>query len=489
MKLILALACAPCLFGQGAAIDWPFAGNDAQRTGWEKSDSRITKANIKQFQLVMKMSLDPKLKGAHSLTPPVVLGRLISYRGFKELAFVESSSDRLWAIDADMNRVFWEKHFEKPQHVPRTSGPNAALCATAVVSAPSLTPPVTFGSRPRPAASAAPAKPAAPPSAVKSLLSAGGFGGPRPAFAVSSDGKLHILNTSTGEDVGPAISFLPPGAKANSLTVHEGVVYTITRWGCAGSSNGVWAVDLNGEEPKVSHFPGNVTGIALGADGTVYAQTPESITSLTPIELKVKNSFTAPEGLAGTSPVLFTYQGRELAAAAGKTGQLHLFDARTLSLLSSTAPSGKVWGGLSSWQDSDGNRWVLAPVWGPLDPSLKSENRTGSIVAYQLDASTDKPALTPAWISPDLDSPEPPVITSGIVFALSAGNYSTSDLAKPTGHATLFAFDGTTGAQLYSSADQATAPANLTGVTLANGRVFFTTTDGTLYGFGIFLER
>jgi outer membrane protein assembly factor BamB len=74
------------------------------------------------------------------------------------------------------------------------------------------------------------------------------------------------------------------------------------------------------------------------------------------------------------------------------------------------------------------------------------------------------------------------------VFALSAGDYA-NDRSKPAGHATLFAFDGITGKELYSSGDQATAPANLTGMTLANGRVFFTTTDGTLYGFGIFLER
>jgi outer membrane protein assembly factor BamB len=56
-------------------------------------------------------------------------------------------------------------------------------------------------------------------------------------------------------------------------------------------------------------------------------------------------------------------------------------------------------------------------------------------------------------------------------------------------HATLYALDAATGKELYSTRDQVTSPGSLTGVTVANGRVFFTTTDNTLYGFGIYLER
>lgn len=378
----LALVSTATLSAQGAAIDWPFVGNDAQRTGWEKSDSRITKENVKDFRLVMKMSLDPTVKGTHSLTPPVVIGRLISYRGFKELAFVEGASDTLWAIDADMNRVFWEKHFEKPQHTPKSSGPNAALCAATVVAAPSLTPPVVFGAR---SAAKPDAKPEPQPSAAKSLLSAGGFGGPRPAFALSSDGKLHLLNTSTGEDATPAMTFLPAGAKGSSLTVSDGVVYTTTNGGCGGAPNGVWAIDLNGDKPKVSSFVTNsgavpgFGGLTLGSDGTIYVQTAEgtldpsskkwanSVIALSPKDLKVTQYFNAPTPLAAATPVIFKYQDRELMVAAGKNGSLYVLDPKALggsdhrTPLSETAAIGPVWGGLSTWQDTEGTRWVLAP--------------------------------------------------------------------------------------------------------------------------------
>jgi len=88
--------------------------------------------------------------------------------------------------------------------------------------------------------------------------------------------------------------------------------------------------------------------------------------------------------------------------------------------------------------------------------------------------------LTPAWMSRDMVAPEPPVTTGGIVFALSTGG---------TSNAVLYALDAATGKELYSTGTQVTAPGNLTGMTLANGRVFFTTTDNTLWGFGIYLER
>ena len=136
------LACACMANGQIRPIDWPLYGGDAQRTGWEKGDSRITKENVKDFQLVLKRKLDTKSKGPLSLTPPVIIGRLISYRGFKELAFVAGASDNLWSIDADMDRVFWQKHLESGKAAPSSCSGNAGPTLA-------LVPPVNFaGGRP-----------------------------------------------------------------------------------------------------------------------------------------------------------------------------------------------------------------------------------------------------------------------------------------------------------------------------------------------------
>jgi len=74
------------------------------------------------------------------------------------------------------------------------------------------------------------------------------------------------------------------------------------------------------------------------------------------------------------------------------------------------------------------------------------------------------------------------VITAGVVFALSTGGGQTHE------RATLYALDGVTGKELYATGDQVGAPGSLTGLTVANGRVYFTTIDSTLYAFGIRLE-
>jgi len=151
-----------------------------------------------------------------------------------------------------------------------------------------------------------------------------------------------------------------------------------------------------------------------------------------------------------------------------------------------TAPiasaDGKIYGGLSTWLDADGARWLAAPVWGPLSADLKppvtnGPTPHGAIVAFKVEEQGSGLVLTPAWVSRDLSSPVPPVITSGAVFALSTQQY-----------ATLYGLDAVTGKEIYSTGDQVSTAGSLTGLTIANGRIFFTTTDGTLYGFGVFME-
>src|SRR6185369_2985878 len=107
---------------------------------------------------------------------------------------------------------------------------------------------------------------------VTGIQAAANTASPRPAFAVSSDGKLHFVNTSTGEDAVPPINFLPAGAKASGLTFLDGVVYTTTSGGCNGTKNGVWAIDLNTPEGTVTSYEVNSGGLAIGADGSIYVQ-------------------------------------------------------------------------------------------------------------------------------------------------------------------------------------------------------------------------
>ena len=88
-----------------------------------------------------------------------------------------------------------------------------------------------------------------------------------------------------------------------------------------------------------------------------------------------------------------------------------------------------------------------------------------------------------------MNFPQPPVIANGVVFALSSGEFNRQMNPKNGTHATLYALDAATGKELYSSRNLVTSPAALAGMTVANGRVYFGTTDGTFYTFGMYMEH
>jgi outer membrane protein assembly factor BamB len=117
--------------------------------------------------------------------------------------------------------------------------------------------------------------------------------------------------------------------------------------------------------------------------------------------------------------------------------------------------------------------------------------------------------LNPAWLSRDMDLAEEVVVANGIVFAYASGEDATQtlpDLAwdEPNGpfvggalnpyaerripnsrHATIYALDGQTGRELWSSGNQITSWNHWSGMTVANGRIYLGTFDGTLYSFGV----
>jgi outer membrane protein assembly factor BamB len=63
-------------------------------------------------------------------------------------------------------------------------------------------------------------------------------------------------------------------------------------------------------------------------------------------------------------------------------------------------------------------------------------------------------------------------------------DYSPERIKNST-HAVLYALDGETGQELYSSGDQIASFVHFGGLTVANGRVYLGTYDSVLYCFGL----
>ena len=490
------LAAASVAQAQGRPANWPTSGGDAQRSNWERTDPRINKDTAKDLQLLFKMKLDNQTRAARALMPPLILGNLISYRGFKELAFVATNSDIVYAIDADLGKIFWTKHLEYASLDPPVYS-SSATCTGGLTATPTMPPPAAGRGGPPggpggpgrgPATAASAQGGAAAPVAITVPPAARGpfaaFGQPA-VYVISSDGRLHRLNTSTGDDTVQPVKVLPSNASISSLNLVDNTIYAVTSHDCNGAPNAVWAIDLAAEPPKAISYAltGNGSGsggVAAGTSGAVYVQTSEKLLALNAKDLQLKQSFDVPGASSeAASPLIFQQGDRELIATSGKDGRLYLVDSDSVQMASIAAKIG----GLASWQELDGPRWILVSVSGPLRSELKvstvnGPTPNGCIIAFKLDEQNGRTVLTPAWASRDIGSPEPPVIANGVVFAVSGGS-----------RATLYALDAATGKELYSSRNLVTVPAAGTGLTVANGRVYFGTADGTFYTFGIYQEH
>jgi outer membrane protein assembly factor BamB len=306
-----------------------------------------------------------------------------------------------------------------------------------------------------------------------------------------------------------AFPVFPPNARVSTLNVSDGVIYATTSHGCGGAPNAVWAIDMTNPDPSaapvVTNLPtggGDALGIGgpvIGADGTVYVATGDgpldpaagkysnTVLALTPRTLAPAGYFvdstTGKSGLNSVSPVVFDYKEHEVVVSATRDGRLNLLDANSFNGDHKTplAQSAKIatgdgglWGGLTTWADASGARFVLATVWG------KENGHGSSIAAFKIEDQGGKPVFTPLWTVKDLIKPVPPVVANGVAFILSSGDGKKN--------AVLHAVDALTGASIWSTKNEVTSPGNLTPLTLANGRVYFSTADSTVWVFGVPIE-
>jgi hypothetical protein len=281
-------------------------------------------------------------------------------------------------------------------------------------------------------------------------------------------------------------------------------------------------------------------GVAMDSTGTAWAATADSVydpgsarygssvvgVTIVDSSLRLKNYY-APSNWEwllkrdldwSTSPTIFGYKGLELLAISGKECRVYLLDTKSpggpdhQTPLYRTPPfcneevdlqNAGSWGALSTWEDADGTRWVLAPFWGPTHSNMKfpitnGSVKEGGVAAFRVEEIGGKPGLAPVWVSRDMKRGEPVVIANGVVFGYGSGEetqqvwsdaprikFDSSIRASRGTHATIYALDGKTGKELWSSGDQIHQWNHFSGLTVANGRVFLGTYDGTLYCFGL----
>jgi outer membrane protein assembly factor BamB len=495
------------------AADWLTDGYDTKRTAWQRDEKILSTATAKDIKLLWKIKLDNEPRQMHNLFPPLIVEKVNTPKGVKQIAVATGVSDNLYGIDVESGELLWKRKFQNTWSGATGGRGGGILCPGGITATPTIAPTETPG---------------------KYVI-----------YAVSWDGMLHTVNVADGEEMAPAAKFMPPNGKPYALNLYNNILYTHTAQGCGGNPNMGYVFDLKTRKvgtwgPAGGGMWGR-TGPAISKNGTMYTGTgdgrwdPENgvygngIVGLKP---DPKTGQLLLEDYYGPSnaewlvkrdldmqvtPVIFDYKGRELMVDAGKECRLYLMDLKSIGGDDHRTPlqrtplicneevnfaSAGIWGSLASWEDAKGTRWVLTPIWGPKHSQFKAPIehgvvKDGAIVAYKVEDRAGKPTLVPAWISRDMNRAEPPVIANGVIFAY--GNGEGTDQAGPdvgldnnlerriplSTKAVLYALDAQTGKELWSSGDQITSWNHWSGLSVANGRVYIGTFDGNLYSFGI----
>ena len=363
----------------------------------------------------------------------------------------------------------------------------------------------------------------APPVPLSKALAPIPFGGVDPLYVMGSDGLLRTLRVSDGTMSEPMVPFLPPSARPSSLTFVDGVVYTSTSHGCGSAPNGVWALDLTADNRVTTwgtggaHVAGDA-GPTFGTDGTLYvattadAATPPSpnanrVVALDRPTLQPKDWLATDGADFNASPVVFKHKGRELVAVSANDGRLYLLDAESLGGADHRTPlhvtakysAAGQGGGLATWEDRQGTRWIAASVVGGPTAGLKFTANglapAGSIVAFTLVDADGRLSLAPAWRSPNLVSPLAPLAINGMLVAVSSGEYrggpASLDAAQRRQRsvaARAYVLDAASGKPLWNSGLTITSSARARTAAGA-GQVYLVTDDNQLYAFGIPMEH
>lgn len=431
---LLLCVCASC------TADWLTYDHDPQRSGYNPSEKELAPANAGQLTLLWQLQLDNLPLALSALTAPLVADNVATESGTKTLVLLAGSANTFFAVDAATGKVVWNRTFTSFA-APREEA--FYLCP----NTPNATPVVDRG---------------------RQIV-----------YTISADGRLYGLDLATGKVTFGPFAFLPPYAKAWSLNLHDGVIYTTTSQACGGDRAGVYSMRVSDpmrvESRKLvigTGFGGGMWlrgGSVIGSDGTVYVSTGDgafnaaagdysNAVSAVPPDLSGVRDYFLPSnwqdlkkldldlpsgGLAG-----FHFRGRELLAGGGKESVVYLVDTKNLggsnhetALYTSPVFANEkrasqefgFWGTPAVWNNGR-DSWLYFPVWGALAgsaPKFKATNGDaphGSLIAFKVTAqSNGAPALEPEWVSPDMNLPDAPVVANGVVFALATGENPRQD--------------------------------------------------------------
>lgn len=414
---------------------WTTFNHDPQRTGWASEETKLTQQSVPDLDLKWSVHVENTSLALDALTAPVVARGVVTESGTRSVVYVAGSSNHIFAMDVTTGAMVWQRTF--PTYV-NAKDDSFFLCPNAINATPVI-------------------------DRKQNEI-----------FVLALDGRLYGLDLGSGAiRFGPA-QLVPPMAKAWSLNLQNGFVFTTTSQFCGGDPAGVYSVRVDSGRQRVSYETvirggsgaglWNRGGTAISGDGTVYVSsgdgpfdpgagefgstflafhspTLEIADYFSPMdwtELNTKDLDLPSGGLA-----LFEYRDHNLLVGGGKDARVYLLNADALGSKDHVTPlfisermgndqrtleAKGFWGSPAVWRDEAGEVWVFEPLWG--EPSAAARALGGSngpapngaIVALRTESDANgQVRLKPMWISGDVNLPDAPVVANGVVFVVGTG--------------------------------------------------------------------
>jgi outer membrane protein assembly factor BamB len=513
--LTLTVSAAP------RASDYLTEGNDNSRTGWMKHEKVFTPGNVTRTRLLWKLTLDNAPREMHNLFPPLIVEKAAIEGGTREVAIVAGVSDTLFAIDVAKGSLLWKTALDT---LASASGTTNTFCPGGQTAVPVIAPGVVSGQYVIHALGGDGRLHQVNLTDGKEIVSPEKF---LPPGAKVFSLNLHndVIYTTVAQGCGGvpnafvafdlktrrSTAFLPGGGgqwgRRGPTVAEDGTVFMGTGDGPFNPQNrnlgnAVVAVkiDQRGQFQLTDYFGPKDANWAYKRD----------------LDINV-------------SPVAFDYRGQKFLVSSGKQCRVWLLDRTAIGGEDHRTPLDTsdllcneqaridigVWGSITAWVDAQGQQWIVVPFWGPVArgfhaPVEHSRPELGGVAAFKVVQQAGKWKLLPAWLSRNINMADETTVANGIVFTFGTGedirqiaydlpwdqplppvktypgaSAGSARRIMNSTHATLFALDALTGKELWSSGDQVTSFSHFGGLSVANGRIYLPTYDGTLYCFGV----
>ena len=179
--------------------EWLTWGGDAERTGWNRGESALSKQTVGRLALKWKTQIDKEVSieiesGNSMLTTPLVAQGVRTPQGPRTVVYTLSASNTLAALDAATGASIWRRTFDNT--VEARSAPNW-ICTNTSTATPVI-------------------------DKSKGII-----------YMLAADGRLHAVDLSTGEGkLAPPPEFVTPFSRNWSLNLIDEVLYTTVGRGC-----------------------------------------------------------------------------------------------------------------------------------------------------------------------------------------------------------------------------------------------------------------